>query len=204
LKDYLEQKKKMFPRFYFLSDQSLLDILSNGQNALKVCSYLGDCFDQFGNLVFNPPDEPGGIPKKSDAMLSKANERVNFTSTFVAEGQVEGWLSNLEFKIKETLQDIVEGARQSSELWETDKPREEWLEMQCAQISLLVTQIVWTEDVNRSFEDLAGGSETAMKDCLKQCDMRLSALIAKVRQKMSRNERNKVINVITIDVHSRD
>ena len=46
LNDYLEQKKKAFPRFYFLSNQSLLTILSNGQNAPKVCEYLGDCFDQ--------------------------------------------------------------------------------------------------------------------------------------------------------------
>lgn len=45
LNDYLEQKKKAFPRFYFLSNQSLLTILSNGQNAPKVCEYLGDCFD---------------------------------------------------------------------------------------------------------------------------------------------------------------
>jgi len=47
LKDYLEDKKKFFPRFYFLSDQSLVTILSNGANAPVVCGFLGDCFDGF-------------------------------------------------------------------------------------------------------------------------------------------------------------
>jgi dynein heavy chain len=30
LTEYLSEKKKIFPRFYFASDQALLDILSNG------------------------------------------------------------------------------------------------------------------------------------------------------------------------------
>jgi len=45
LNEYLEQKKKSFPRFYFLSNQSLLTILSNGTNPPKVCEFIGDCFD---------------------------------------------------------------------------------------------------------------------------------------------------------------
>lgn len=55
LNDYLEQKKKVFPRFYFLSNQSLLTILSNGQNPPKVCEFIGDCFDGLKTLKFKPP-----------------------------------------------------------------------------------------------------------------------------------------------------
>ena len=33
LNDYLEQKKKAFPRFYFVANQALLDILSKRLNA---------------------------------------------------------------------------------------------------------------------------------------------------------------------------
>jgi len=35
LNNYLEAKKKIFPRFYFLSDPALLDILSNGNDPQK-------------------------------------------------------------------------------------------------------------------------------------------------------------------------
>lgn len=55
LSDYLEGKKKIFPRFYFLSDQSLLTVLSNGNNAPKVCNFLGDCFDGLKTIVFKDP-----------------------------------------------------------------------------------------------------------------------------------------------------
>lgn len=103
LNDYLEQKKKAFPRFYFLSNQSLLTILSNGQNAPKVCEYLGDCFDGLKGLKFNPSEVEGEFAKTSDKMYSKDNEIVNFSSRFVCEGAVEKWLKDLEYKMRETL-----------------------------------------------------------------------------------------------------
>jgi dynein heavy chain len=58
--------------------------------------------------------------------------------------------------------------------------------------------------VTRAFEDLAGGSESAMKDCFKLIENRIAALIIKVRGDLTFLDRNKIINIITIDVHSRD
>jgi dynein heavy chain len=43
-----------------------------------------------------------------------------------------------------------------------------------------------------------------MKDCLLLLRNRLVDLIGKVRTDLSRLERMKVINIITIDVHGRD
>ena len=57
LNDYLEQKKKIFPRFYFVSNQALLDILSNGNNPEKVDEYIGDCFDGMKSLDFLRGDD---------------------------------------------------------------------------------------------------------------------------------------------------
>lgn len=40
LADYMESKRRAFPRFYFVSTADLLDILSNGNNPLKVRNML--------------------------------------------------------------------------------------------------------------------------------------------------------------------
>jgi len=71
-------------------------------------------------------------------------------------------------------------------------------------VALLGTQIVWTEDVQRAFEDLSGGQEGAMKAAQTVIEDRIQELIKKVRGDLDRLERDKIINIITIDVHSRD
>merc|ERR1719230_1762296 len=45
LNEYLDVKKKIFPRFHFVSAVALLDMLANGTNPPKIMPYLGDCFD---------------------------------------------------------------------------------------------------------------------------------------------------------------
>lgn len=108
--------------------------------------------------------------------------------------------------MRSTLYEILGDARSTSDTWDTgtDKPREEWIRDYCAQIALLTTQVVWTEDVNRAFEELSSGAETAMKECVEVIKTRITKLITKVTKPLDQLERMKVINIITIDVHSRD
>lgn len=210
LNDYLESKKKAFPRFYFVSNQALLDILSNSNNPLKVCEYLGDCFDSLKWLEF---EKEGTIVRPiGTAMFAKDGERVNFPhevrgGRFICEGAVENWLSSLEAMMREVLKNILERARVSAEMWDIqgEKTREQWIEDYPAQISLVGTQIVWTEEVIRALEEMEGGSETAMKDYVKVCQSRIDKLIDRVIQPtITKEMRNKIITIITNDVHARD
>ena len=61
------------------------------------------------------------------------------------------------------LRNIAEAAKATADNWEIDKKRHFCLEDYCAQIALLVTQIMWTEEVNRTFEELENRGKSAMK-----------------------------------------
>ena len=48
LNDYMESKRRAFPRFYFVSSSDLLDILSNGNNPARVQVHMNKCFQVRG------------------------------------------------------------------------------------------------------------------------------------------------------------
>ena len=202
LNEYLEQKKKAFPRFYFVANQALLDILSNGAKPLKVAEYLGDIFDGVKTLDFSKAPDTGRI---ACGHISKDTESVAWAEDMHIDGAVEAYLLQLEGHLRLQLRIELEQARATADNWELDNPREFWLEAYCAQLALVGTQIMWTEETNRVFEEIESGSETAMRDYKRVNDERIEKLIKRVQDpKLKKDVRNKIITLITIDVHGRD
>jgi dynein heavy chain len=201
LNEYLEQKKKAFPRFYFCANQALLDILSNGNRPLKVAEYLGDIFDGVKTLDFSKAPDTG---KLAAGHIAKDGEKVPWAQDLALEGPVETYLTSLEAHFRLMLRDITEASRNAADGWELDKPREYWLEDYAAQVALVITQILWTENTARAFEEIESGSENAMKDYKRVNDDYIDKLIKRVQTPLSAELRCKIITIITIDVHSRD
>jgi MoxR-like ATPase len=76
LNEYLDLKRSAFPRFYFLSNDELLGILSHTKDPLKVNAHLPKCFDGIYRLDFDESSELLDIR----GMLSVEGERIPLLS----------------------------------------------------------------------------------------------------------------------------
>ena len=204
LNEYLDQKKKIFPRFYFVSNVALLDMLANGTNPPKIMKYIGDCFDSLDQLVFVKDAEGKENTKLANEMIAKDRERLMLYEDFALEGEIERYLNNLTEAMRYTLKDRMKFGFETAQQWETEKPRHQWLFDYPAQAVVTCTQMAWTEESESSLEELSGGQEDAVKRYLALCDQRLQDLIRLVLGELKKGDRIKVITIITLDVHSRD
>jgi dynein heavy chain len=113
---YVEEKRKVFPRFYFLSFEDLIQILSNSENKDVISLHLKTLFDGIVALEFK--DE--NITK----MFSKEKEVVELSKPIKTTRQpVEVWLLNLTEGMKETVyRKLKEGYKVYS-----DDTRKDWV-----------------------------------------------------------------------------
>lgn len=51
LADYMEAKRRAFPRFYFVATADLLDLLSNGSDPVHVQQHMSKCFQVGGGML---------------------------------------------------------------------------------------------------------------------------------------------------------
>eukprot|EP01039_Chlorochromonas_danica_P005727 gene5727-6311_t len=194
LEDYLETKRMAFPRFYFLSNDELLEILSQAKDPRAVQPHLRKCFDNLVKLEFGA--EAGSIDIL--AMFSSENERVGLGKNLKARGNVEEWLTAVEKKMKESLH----GYMKAGLLDYDTKPRDEWIMYHPGQIVATVAQMTWargTELALRSADPIQ-----AMLQWSEEYKGELQKLIIKIRGTLTKLVRCIIVALVTTDVHARD
>ena len=194
LETYLEQKKMAFPRFYFLSNNDLLEILSQGKEPQAVQPHLQKCFDGIARLVFGDQRQSPDI----HAMVSAEGEEVALGNSLKARNNVEQWLGQVEKDMKATVRRLAKHA------WTTyaESPRPTWVLAHPAQLVLSVSNVYWCHAVESCFDSPRPPADLEL---LHRSNVRqLSELTALVRGDLSKLERKILVSLITVDVHNRD
>ncbi|XP_076256705.1 dynein heavy chain 3, axonemal [Rhynchophorus ferrugineus] len=190
LNDYLEKKRLFFPRFFFLSNDELLEILSETKDPLRVQPHLKKCFEGIYALDFTKDEEVIG-------MVSAEKEKVTLSSKIVpadAKGMVEKWLIQVESVMIQSLKDITKKAIDNYPSVE----RPTWILTWPGQIVQCVDCIEWTSEVTGAiFSGNLAEQEELCSEQIEQC-------VKMVQGTLKPNNQVTVEALIVIDVHCRD
>jgi dynein heavy chain 2 len=97
LTDFLEAKRSSMPRFYFIGDDDLLEILGQAKKPEVIQSHLKKLFQGIHKVQFNE-----GCTQIT-AMVSSAGEVVELSTPVAVNEKVEDWLELLAQEMRETL-----------------------------------------------------------------------------------------------------
>ena len=190
---YLEVKRIAFPRFFFLSNDEMLEILSETKDPLRVQPHLKKCFEGINKLEF---ESKGAIA----GMISAEGEVVPFKTKVhpaKANGAVEKWLVEVEASMVEALRDVagkgVEAYAQTA--------RDKWVLEWPGQVVLVVTAIYWTRDVESGINSGRKGELQVVAD---RCTSQLGDIVNLVRGQLTKLNRETLSALVVMDVHARD
>lgn len=201
LEEFLENKRLDFPRFFFLSNDELLQILAAAQDIRKVEKHLNKIFENIMRLEL-------GVDKASNQilkMISAEGEKVTFSSSvkIKPDEKVEATLKEIEDKMYETIRKRINVSHSEYDVLSTE--RQEWvLADEIGQVILTVSQIIWTELCETYIDGMIETRYTALEDLLDMVVKQLTELTSLIRGKLDPVKRKILISLITADVHNRD
>ncbi|XP_017121821.1 dynein heavy chain 6, axonemal [Drosophila elegans] len=206
LEAYLEVKRVVFPRFYFLSNDELLEILAQTRIPQAVQPHLRKCFDAIYRLEFGTKEGGDGKMVATNdivAFLSPEGEKLQFGKGLKARGAVEEWLS----KVEEAMFVADKRYMRFGYQCYPAKEREEWFQDHPNQVVLTVSQVQWAADIHRIYEGKERNPLNIIEKMGKfevKCLKDLGALAALTRKSISSLLRKVLCALITIDVHAKD
>ncbi|GAB1603231.1 hypothetical protein Ahia01_000603700, partial [Argonauta hians] len=134
LNEFLEEKRSSFPRFYFIGDEDLLEILGQSTKPDVIQTHLKKLFSGIHTVQFNEDCT------EILAMKSLHGEVVPLRHQVPITTDVEQWMNSLATEMKETLKQLLKECLLESRTGQPD------LDKYPSQVLCLVEQIQFTED----------------------------------------------------------
>lgn len=215
LADFLDGRRRQFPRYYFTSEADLLDILSNGSQPEKVLKHTSKVYLACRTLLLDTERTPGGRPYALSWVSEVGVETVEFEPRVPLIGKVEIYQQSILDAMKITLfnnlkRSIVRYDDMTRSEWlmhKKDSPNPQEYASDPAQIILLTLAIHYVQEVETVFKDYADDrmpNENYMRQYSERQVDQLKELIRLTQTKLNKSDRTRVMVCITMDAHARD
>lgn len=197
LGEYLEKERVAFPRFYFVGDEDLLEIIGNSNDTVRVAKHLRKMFAGISGLLIDDESTILGLTSKEgeQCLLSRP-------ISLVATPKINEWLKALEDGMQSTLsQSLMDAVHEYGAIEDGDSDAfKDFIGKYPGQIVVLATQACWTEQVTKALEK----GPTAKAEVYERLVERLRLLAALVLEELEPIFRKKCEHLITEFVHQRD
>ncbi|XP_066944541.1 dynein axonemal heavy chain 3-like [Macrobrachium rosenbergii] len=195
LNDYLEKKRLFFPRFFFLSNDELLEILSETKDPQRVQPHLKKCFEGISKLHFSSQQEIEGMISAEGELVQFSNRVIPAKARYASQtGLVERWLVEVEEMMVQSVQDVAVRAVENH----PSTPHKLWITQWPSQVVLTVAQIVWTTEVTSAILN------KGLKEYLEVCNSRIEEVVTMVRGHLEHGTRLTLGALIVTYVHGRE
>ncbi|CCH41669.1 Cytoplasmic dynein 1 heavy chain 1 [Wickerhamomyces ciferrii] len=145
LSEFLEKQRDLFPRFYFIGNEDLLEIIGNMGDFKRISKHLKKMFAGVFDLVINTENSSITHIKSIEGETVELIDPISYEKY----NRVDEWLTQLDFEIKHTLSTLLE--RSISDFKSLSFP--DWCAKYPLQVTLLTLQVTWTESVENSLKD---------------------------------------------------
>ncbi|RFU30184.1 hypothetical protein B7463_g6181, partial [Scytalidium lignicola] len=200
LGEYLEKERVSFPRFYFVGDEDLLEIIGNSNDTLRIAKHFKKMFAGLSGLMMDEDHIISGFTSKEGEEV-----RLKKEISLIKTPKINDWLALLENGMKATLAELLaEAVAQYEVIFGADELDQvalnEYINAYPSQIVVLGTQVVWTSAIDKALE--AGGS--SLEKLYNQEVKVLRLLASTVLGDLDPIQRKRCEHLITECVHQRD
>uniref|UniRef100_A0A8D0GTG5 Cytoplasmic dynein 1 heavy chain 1 n=1 Tax=Sphenodon punctatus TaxID=8508 RepID=A0A8D0GTG5_SPHPU len=200
LGEYLERERSSFPRFYFVGDEDLLEIIGNSKNVAKLQKHFKKMFAGVSSIILN---------EDSSVVLgisSREGEEVLFKTpvSITEHPKINEWLTLVEREMRVTLAKLLAESVTEVEIFGKATSIDPatyicWIDKYQAQLVVLSAQIAWSENVESALNGGGGGGGdgTPLQSVLANVEVTLTVLADSVLMEQPPLRRRKLEHLVS-------